>query len=65
VRNFVSVYQYGLTEQMNDTLYRCSMNFRTYWGQKLVNVMRPLHELYYREEDEEDMDEINKERQWD
>lgn len=47
IRNFVSVYQYHLTAQMNDALSRCVENFRTYWGQKLVNVMRPLHALYY------------------
>lgn len=45
IRNFVSVYQFGLTEQMNDALYQCRENFRLYWGQKLVNVLRPLHAL--------------------
>ena len=27
---------------MNDALNRCVENFRSYWGQKLVNVMRPF-----------------------
>lgn len=48
VRNFVSVYQYGLAEQMNDALVTCVENFHLYWGQKLVNVMRPLHAIAYR-----------------
>ena len=65
VRNFVSIYQYGLTDQMNDALYRCTINFRNYWGQKLVNVLRPLHALLYREQDEEDMDGIKMEEKWD
>lgn len=48
VRNFVSVYQYGLAEQMNDALVTCVENFQAYWGQKLVNVLRPLHAVAYR-----------------
>jgi hypothetical protein len=67
VRNFVSVYQYELTEQMNDALYVCRDNFRTYWGQKLVNVLRPLHSLLYtnseRLDDEEE--DINLYDSWD
>lgn len=45
VRNFVSVYQLELTEQMNDALAVCRENFLLFWGQKLVNVLRPLHAL--------------------
>jgi hypothetical protein len=45
VRNFVSVYQFELTDQMNDALSICKENFRLFWGQKLVNVLRPLHAL--------------------
>ncbi len=66
VRNFISVYQYGLSEQMNDALFVCRENFRTYWGQKLVNVLRPLHALLYKEPDFLDADEdINTESLWD
>lgn len=61
IRNFVSVYQFGLTEQMNDALYQCKENFRLYWGQKLVNVLRPLHALrclyLENENDEADLSE--------
>ncbi|HHU96889.1 MAG: DUF5063 domain-containing protein [Bacteroidota bacterium] len=49
VRNLVSVYQFELTAQMNDALYVCKVHFFTYWGQKLVNVLRPLHALKSRE----------------
>ena len=63
VRNFVSVYQYELTEQMNDALYICVNNFREYWGQKLVNSLRPLHALKYSEL--ETNEEINTENLWD
>ena len=45
LRNFVSVYQFELTDQMNDALAVCRENFYLFWGQKLVNVLRPLHAL--------------------
>ena len=64
VRNFVSVYQYELTEQMNDALHACVNNFRDYWGQKLVNSLRPLHALKYRESEIIDNEE-NTEDLWD
>jgi len=65
VRNFVSVYQYELTEQMNDALHVCINNFRDYWGQKLVNSLRPLHALKYSESEAVNDDEINREVLWD
>ena len=48
IRNFVSVYQLGLEETMINALKVISENFRLYWGQKLVNVLRPLHTLVYK-----------------
>jgi len=63
VRNFVSVYQYELTEQMHDALYICVCNFRDYWGQKLVNSLRPLHALKYSEL--ETLTNENREDLWD
>jgi hypothetical protein len=67
VRNFVSIYQYELTEQMNDALFACRENFKSYWGQKLVNVLRPLHSLFYAHSEEEDDEEAfnNMDDQWD
>lgn len=66
IRNFVSVYQFGLTEQMNDALYQCKENFRLYWGQKLVNVLRPLHALkcvYL--ENENEVADLSEDELWD
>jgi len=66
IRNFVSVYQFGLTAQMNDALYQCRENFRLYWGQKLVNVLRPLHTLkclYL--ENGDDVADLSEEGLWD
>jgi hypothetical protein len=45
IREFISLYQIGSTEIMNDALAEVVRNFREYWGQKLVNVLRALHIL--------------------
>lgn len=47
VRNFVAVYQRGIDEQMYDALLACISNFKSYWGQTLVNVLRALHTVKY------------------
>ena len=51
-------------ETMNDSLAICQENFRLYWGQKLVNTLRALHEVKYSEqandgEEEEEQDVEN------
>ena len=51
IRNFVSVYQHGVEEAMIYALKNVTVNFRLYWGQKLVNVLRPLHGLVYKPDD--------------
>ena len=47
LKDFICVYQLGLPQTMNDALVACRERFAEYWGQRLVNVMRPLHELKY------------------
>lgn len=56
IRNFVSVYQHGLEEPMVYALNDIKTNFRLYWGQKVVNVLRPLHALVYKPLDDIDLD---------
>ncbi len=51
VRNFVSVYQYGIEDSMAQAIAVCSQNFKTFWGQKLVNTLRPLHNILYSQND--------------
>ncbi len=67
IRNFVSVYQYGLTDRMNDALLICQQNFQAYWGQKLVNVLRPLHSVLYNDNEKDNLPEtgLNEEDLWD
>ncbi len=52
IRNFISIYQLGMEESMISALKVCTENFRLYWGQKLVNVLRPLHSLIYKPNDD-------------
>lgn len=52
IKNFITIFERGITENMNDALYVCMENFKTYWGQKLVNVLRALHSLKYSAEPE-------------
>lgn len=56
IRNFVSVYQHGIEEAMIYALKDITINFRLYWGQKLVNVLRPLHGLVYKPHEDIDFD---------
>ena len=69
VRNLVSIYQYNMTEQMHAAIYICRENFLNYWRQKLVNVLRPLHNLSVDYQTEENIDssdyDLNSEKPWD
>ena len=47
IRDFLFIFQLGLNETMNDALFICQENFRSIWGQKLVNTLRALHEVKY------------------
>lgn len=47
LKNFITVFERGVTDNMNDALYFCIENFKSYWGQKLVNVLRALHSIKY------------------
>lgn len=64
LKNFLHIYELGIEENMNDALYICVENFKTYWGQKLVNVLRALHSLKYNFREEEAEDEFLNEEEW-
>lgn len=61
IKDFIFVFQLGLNETMNDALAICQENFALYWGQKLVNTLRALHEVRYTaaDDDEEASDETD------
>ena len=49
LRTFVAAYHDGIEEMMTAALYEVLDNFREYWGQKCVNVMRALHDILYQQ----------------
>lgn len=63
LKNFLHIYEQGIEENMNDALFLCVENFKSYWGQKLVNVLRALHNLKYSSKEEED-EFLNQEEEW-
>jgi hypothetical protein len=47
LKDFLILYQTGTSEIMNDALWECSLNFETFWGQKLLNSLRAIHKFIY------------------
>lgn len=47
LKDFICVFQLGLNTTMNDSLYVCKEHFAEFWGQRLVNTMRALHDVKY------------------
>ncbi len=54
LKDFIFVFQLGLNVTMNDSLCLCKENFGSYWGQKLVNTMRALHDVKFNLDSSED-----------
>ena len=47
LRNFLATYREGIEDMSIAALNEVLENFRHDWGQKCVNVMRPLHDVLY------------------
>ena len=63
IKDFLMSYRSAVTEIMNDALSELVTQFETYWGQRLVNVLRALHMVYYGGESLlEDEEDINSQR---
>ena len=58
-KDFISAYNFGNEDVMNDALAECMEHFRDNWGQRLVNVLRALHQLVYSDIDWSDTDLSN------
>lgn len=56
IKDFIFVFRLGFNETMNDALYIVKENFGMYWGQKLVNTLRALHDVRYNLDNEEPTD---------
>ncbi len=60
IQNFLFVFRIGINETMNDSLCIVKESFGLYWGQKLVNTLRALHDVYHHampkaEEEDDDL----------
>ncbi|MFW5754921.1 MAG: DUF5063 domain-containing protein, partial [Marinilabiliaceae bacterium] len=66
IKDFLMSYRTAVTEIMNDALLELNQNFEEYWGQKLVNVLRALHNVAFSgeniDEDEDEEDPLNDKR---
>jgi len=47
LKDYVYLYNMGTVEIMNDAIWDCKKNFKEYWGQRLTNITRVLHNLLY------------------
>jgi len=47
LKDFLTSYSLGNEEVMNDALAECRAHFGEFWGQRLVNVLRALHQLVF------------------
>lgn len=47
LKDFIEVFQSGLNIVMNDALATCKEHFTDFWGQRLVNTLRALHDVRF------------------
>ena len=47
LKDFVSLYQIGNEFAMEAGRWECLNNFKNFWGQKLVNCLRAVHQLVF------------------
>lgn len=59
LRNFTSAYRIGVDEIMNDALYEVTQQFKLYWGQRLVNALRALHNALYSGDELKDVEPVD------
>ncbi len=55
--NFVALFKHENEEAMFQALGVCGKNFRTYWGQQLLNALRSLHAVRYSANDDQEIDD--------
>ena len=63
IKDFLYIYSQGFEPTMNASLYNLKYNFGDFWSQKLVNCLRPLNQLKFsdniQEEDEDNFANYN------
>ncbi len=56
LKDFLGIYQLGVEELSNDAIVECRQSFENYWGFRLVNSIRILHQLHYHQDLDETPD---------
>ncbi len=56
LKDFVALYRIGNEDGIEAGLWECQNNFREFWGQKLVNCLRAIHQLIFSDIDWEEED---------
>ena len=64
LKDFICVFQLGMNATMNDSLCVCKEHFAEFWGQRLVNTMRALHDVKYNTS-EDDANDTEAPSAWD
>ena len=59
LKNFVTLYNVGTEEVMNDALWECKLNFEEFWGQRLLNALKAIHNIFFGGDDLEEKKEDN------
>ncbi|HPR30521.1 MAG TPA: DUF5063 domain-containing protein [Prolixibacteraceae bacterium] len=54
MKDFIMAFRIGALDEMTGALCEVQYQFKTYWGQKLVNVLRAIHHRIYSESDPND-----------
>ncbi|MDO5571438.1 MAG: DUF5063 domain-containing protein [Bacteroidales bacterium] len=57
VKDFVYQFSQAYEPTMVDALVSLKESFEQYWGQKLVNCLRPLNQIRYSQENEDELEE--------
>ena len=47
LKDFLYLYRSAIVEIMNGALFTCELNFKNYWGPRLIITMRILHHIIY------------------
>ncbi len=53
--DFIGAYRTGNDETMMAALYYCQQNFETYWGVRILVLLKSLHEIKYNTNNEDEI----------
>jgi hypothetical protein len=63
LKDFITLYNIGTEENMNDALWECGENFPE-WGGKLISALKALHIALYSGDPLEDDEEADRSQLW-